>query len=184
MSYGVNRSSWFTLFLHQNFTNIDGMTLILFFLSPSFNAGPKPRTSTALKINCEKLPSIKARFGSFPSVISFFSTIGIHQISIDQQKQPVPPSPVPGICLVSSVQYTILHSVISAHHEAVTPPRLSRAHPPADWGPAQLVEQRIPRTQARQTERQTSAISPEWGWPEAETSAHKWLSRGWEGEWS
>ena len=38
---GVNRSSWFTLFLLQNFMNIDGMTLILFFSSPPFSAGPQ-----------------------------------------------------------------------------------------------------------------------------------------------
>ena len=31
MSYGVNRSSWSKLFLLQNFMNIDGTTLILFF---------------------------------------------------------------------------------------------------------------------------------------------------------
>ena len=54
MSYGVNRSSLFPLFLLQNFMNIDGMTLILFFLSPPFSAGPqKPRTLTASKIKCE-----------------------------------------------------------------------------------------------------------------------------------
>ena len=35
--------------------SIDGTTLILSFLSPSFSAGPqKPRTSTASKIKCEK----------------------------------------------------------------------------------------------------------------------------------
>ena len=55
MSYGVNRSSLFTLFLLQNFMNIDGTTLILFFSSPPFSAGPqKPRTSTASKIKYEK----------------------------------------------------------------------------------------------------------------------------------
>ena len=34
----------------QNFTNMDGMTLILFFSSPPFNAGPqKPQTLTSSK---------------------------------------------------------------------------------------------------------------------------------------
>ena len=51
MSYGVNQSSGSKLFLLQNFKNIDGTTLILFFSSPPFNAGPqKPQTLTALKI--------------------------------------------------------------------------------------------------------------------------------------
>ena len=37
--------SWYKLFLLQNFMNIDGRTLILFFSSPPFNAGPqKSRT--------------------------------------------------------------------------------------------------------------------------------------------
>ena len=38
---GVNRSSWFKSFLIQNFMNIDGMMLFLFFLSPWFFAGPQ-----------------------------------------------------------------------------------------------------------------------------------------------
>jgi hypothetical protein len=38
------------LFLLQNFMNIDGTTLFLFFLSPRFSAGPKkPQTLTASK---------------------------------------------------------------------------------------------------------------------------------------
>ena len=54
MSYGVNRSSWYKLFLLQNFMNIDGKTLILFFSSPPFSAGPqKPQTLTPSKIEYE-----------------------------------------------------------------------------------------------------------------------------------
>ena len=46
MSFGVNWSSWSKLFLLQNWN--DGTMLILFFLSPPFNAGPqKPQTLTA-----------------------------------------------------------------------------------------------------------------------------------------
>ena len=39
----------------KNFMNIDGTTLILFFSSPPFSAGPqKHQTSTVSKIKCEK----------------------------------------------------------------------------------------------------------------------------------
>jgi hypothetical protein len=42
------------LFLLQNFMNIDGTTLILFFSSPPFSAGPqKPQTLTPSKIKYE-----------------------------------------------------------------------------------------------------------------------------------
>ena len=55
MSYGVNGSK---LFLHQNFMNIDAMTLILFFLSPWLVEGPqKPQTLTASKTKYEKFGS-------------------------------------------------------------------------------------------------------------------------------
>ena len=58
MSCAVNRSSYSKLFLLQNFMNINGTTLFLFFLSPRVSAGPqKPQTLTASKTKYEKFGS-------------------------------------------------------------------------------------------------------------------------------
>ena len=45
MSYGVNQSSWSKLFLLQNYMNIDGTTLILFFSSHTFTGSPVKQLS-------------------------------------------------------------------------------------------------------------------------------------------
>ena len=99
----------FTLFRHQNFMNIDRMTLILFFFVPS-------------NMDCFK-NSIKALFGSFPSVIFCFSTIGIHQISIDQQKRPrqrVATALAPTILLETVILSTVAANLRAALFKSCT----------------------------------------------------------------